>query len=186
MLARRSALVVLVVTALLGMVPGSASGSVARALSLRKLVRSSHQVLVGTALEAHSRWEHVGGRKRIVTYTRVRVDDHIAGEATEHEILVRTLGGRVGKIGQVVHGEALLLVGEPAVLFVTHAPDGVLAVAGMSQGHYPVRADTRGVRRLGPSHRSFELLGPEAAARQLVGRPVEEARTRIRKAWDAR
>jgi hypothetical protein len=186
MLTRRGALVFLGLGALAAGLPKVAQASVARALSLVDLSRQSENALVGTALEAASRWEVVGGRKRIVTYTRVRVDELFAGEATESEILVRTLGGKVGKVGQVVHGEAMLLLKEPAVLFIGYAPDGVIGVAGMSQGHYPIRADEHGTRRLRPSPRSFELLGTDSAAKQLSGRTIGDARDRVRKAWNAR
>jgi hypothetical protein len=186
MLTRRSALVFLGFGALgLGLTK-AAQASVARALSLVDLSRQSERVLVGTALQASSRWESVGGRKRIVTYTRVRVDELVAGEAGDSEILVRTLGGKVGKIGQVVHGEALLLLNEAALLFIGYAPDGVIGVAGMSQGHYPIRPDDKGTRRLRPSPRSFEILGDDSAARRLSGRTIADARDLVRKAWNAR
>ncbi len=176
----------LVTAAAFAGISGQAEGSIARALGLTELARQSEQVVVGTALEASSRWEHIGRQRRIVTYTRVRVDESIAGSATDSEILVRTLGGKVGKIGQVVHGEALLRIGESAVLFVGDAPDGTPSIAGMSQGHYPIRTDSRGTRRLAPSPRSFELYGDDAAQKELSGRTLPDARARVTKAWNAR
>jgi hypothetical protein len=186
MLTRRSALVFLVTAAAGASVSGHAQGSIARALSLQQLARQSESVVVGTPLAASSRWEQIGGRRRIVTYTRVRVDQAWAGGAGDSEIMVRTLGGRVGKIGQVVHGEAFLRIGASTVLFVGLAPDGTPAVAGMSQGHYPIRSDASGVRRLGPSPRLFELSGSDSAVERLSGRSLAEARELVRKAWDAR
>jgi hypothetical protein len=165
---------------------GRAEASVARALSLAELVAQSQGVVLGTPLAASSRWEQIGGRRRIVTYTRVRVDQAFAGDPGDAEIMIRTLGGRVGKIGQVVHGEAFLRLGESTLLFVGLSPDGTPAVTGMSQGHYPVRSDARGVRRLGPSPRLFELSGKDSAVERLSGRSLPEAREIVRKAWDAR
>ena len=186
MLGRRGAAVLLFAIALLPVIPGRAEGSVARGLSLLELARASESVVVGTALQAESRWELVGGKKRIVTYTRVRVDQTLAGSAGDSELAVRTLGGTVGKIGQVVHGEAHLFLNEPAVLFVRSATDGATVVTAMSQGHYPVRTDAAGARRLARSPRSFELIGKASAAKQLSGRTVPEARSLVQKAWNAR
>jgi len=162
-----------------------AAASIARALSLQALVRASDRALFGTALAAESRWEVAGGRRRIVTHTRVRVDERIAGPDDGSELWVRTLGGKVGDVGQIVHGEALLLVGEPALLFLAPSADGALSVAGMAQGHYPVRTAEDGERRLRPSPRLGELIG-EGAARELSGRRLGEASALVRKAWDAR
>jgi hypothetical protein len=182
----RSSFLLVVAATLLALLPSPAQGSIARALALSELVAGSDQVVSGTALEATSRWEQIGGSRRIVTYTRVRVDETLAGASPGPEMMLRTLGGTVGKVGQVVHGEALLLIGESAVLFTGPAPDGVPAVVGMSQGHFPLRADKGGVRRLSPSPRGFELYGKAGALAELNGKSLDDARSRIRRAWDAR
>src|SRR5687768_4641577 len=85
--------------------PGQAA--VAKALSLSELVKRSRFAVLATALSQESSWQQVGDSRRIVTTTRTRVDELVTGEKPEtSEILVRTLGGRVGKIGQMVEGEA--------------------------------------------------------------------------------
>lgn len=162
-----------------------ARASIARAVSLRELVRSSERALVATALAAEGRFESVGGRRRIVTYTRLRVEERLGGPGGLGELLVRTLGGKVGDVGQVVHGEALLLLGEPALMFLAPSPEGPLVVTAMAQGHYPIRADKSGERRLVASPRLAEVVG-DGAARELAGRRVAEATGLVRKAWDAR
>lgn len=162
-----------------------AEASIARAVSLRELVSGSERGLVATALAAESRFETVGGRRRIVTYTRVRVDEVLGGPNDGSELLVRTLGGKVGDVGQVVHGEAVLLLGEPALVFLGPSPEGPLVVTAMAQGHYPIRADKSGERRVLPSPRLGELVG-QGAARELSGKRVSEATSLVRKAWDAR
>jgi hypothetical protein len=162
--------------------------SLARAISLPELVAASSFVIAGTPLEALGHWENSGGRKRIVTDTRVRIDEVLGGSPSGSEISIRTLGGRVGKIGQTVHGEAFLRIAERAFLFVTPATDGVLAVTGMAQGHYPLRADSAGVARVHASPLMSELRAPsQSAVVELVGKSFDEARDRIRKVWrDAR
>ncbi len=87
-----------------------------------------------------------------------------------------------------MHGEAVLLIGEPAVLFVSppNSANGAAAsVVGMSQGHYPLRRDERGILRLAASPRGFELRGT-GGRHELLRATVDEARTRIQKAWNVR
>lgn len=176
MLDRRRALSMLAAALLATLLPSGAGASLARAVSLAELVNRSEQIVVGTPLEAHARWETLGGQRRIVTYTRVRVDAAIDGGGDSSEVLVRTLGGHVGDIGQVVSGEAVLSIGQPALMFLGRAADGVLGVTAMAQGHFPLRKDSHGTLRLTPSPRLATLLGAQhSAVRQLVGRSVPEA-----------
>ena len=49
-----------------------ARASLARAVPIEELVGRSQHVVVGEPLDAESVWEELGGRKHIVTYTRVR------------------------------------------------------------------------------------------------------------------
>lgn len=181
---RRTALRILGLTALGAALPDVAGATIARAVPLPDLVRQSRRVLVVTPLDAYSVWETVGGQRRIVTYTRVRFDDHLAGEtAAETELLVRTLGGRVGGIGQIVHGEAQLKAEEQSVVFLRARPDGSERITAMAQGHYPLRRDAAGAIRLHTSPFLPELLAPEnSAVRRLPGLTVPDAARRIREA----
>jgi hypothetical protein len=152
--------------------------SIARAVSLAELCRASERAVVARAVDYQCRWEPVGGRRRIVTYTRLVLDETLAGPA-DAEIMVRTLGGQVGDIGQVVHGEALLLIDEHALLFLMPSSDGVLGVTAMAQGHYPIRD---GKMRASP--RAPELIDAERSAlKALAGKSVPDALGLVRKAW---
>ena len=102
MLSRRSALSLFAVGAVFLLVSHAAEGGVARAIDLSELVRASQIVVVGTAVESHAQWETLGKQRRIVTYTRVRVDQQVAGAPASGDVWVRTLGGRVGNIGQKI------------------------------------------------------------------------------------
>src|SRR5262245_13174983 len=78
------------------LVKEQARAGVARPIGLSELVRSSRHTLVGVPREAFSRWEMIGKGRRIVTHTRLGVDRLVAGaEASDGELWVRTLGGRV-------------------------------------------------------------------------------------------
>jgi hypothetical protein len=155
-----------------------ALASTARAVRLEELMGRSQHVVLGEPLDGYSVWEQVGDRKHIVTYTRVRAHELLAGvDPKQDELLVRTLGGRVGELGELVHGEALLNIGHRGVLFVMPTHFG-LAVTAMAQGHYPLLNDKAGVERLRRSPSASELLGeePSAAVKRLSGLRVPEAR----------
>jgi hypothetical protein len=158
----------------------SASATVARSVTLEALVRSSGRISVVTALAAESHFEELGRRRRIVTDTRVRVEETLAkGEAIETELMVRTLGGSVGRLGELVHGQARLALGEPCVAFLLRGPDGLHYVNGMAQGHYPLTSGA--VRRLLKSPDLPQMLDYETSAvRALVGSELAPVAVRIR------
>jgi hypothetical protein len=160
-----------------------ARATLARALRLDELVARSRHVLVGEPLEAYSVWETIGDRKHIVTYHRVRTLELFAGVKPEHdELLVRTLGGRVGKLGELVAGEAQLSPGARGVLFVAQARE-VLAVTAMAQGHYPLARDAAGAERLRRSAQATDLLSVDGSAvKRLHGLSLGDARTLLRSA----
>src|SRR5580698_2218506 len=102
------------------------------------LLRESTAAALVTALEARPVWEG----NRIYTYTHVRVDRGVAGElATGDDVWVRTMGGVVGKTGQVVDGEPVLTRGQSSLLFlhpIAGRPAGAFDVTARGQGQFPV------------------------------------------------
>jgi hypothetical protein len=158
----------------------SAQATTARAVSLPDLVRRSTRIARATTLESFARSEEIGGARHIVTYSRLRIDDSIQGPSGESETLVRTLGGRVGDLGEIVHGEAELALHETSLVFLMLDPNGVELVTAMAQGHYPVAIDRAGVPRLQPSRNMPRLIGTNlSAVAQLTGKPFTEARALI-------
>jgi hypothetical protein len=168
--------------------PLQAEAHTARALTLDDLMAISTYVVVATAGERRSVWEDLPSGRRIVTYTRLAVERAVAG-APGTELWVRTLGGAVGNIGQAVPGEAQIATGSRSLLFLYEA-SGVVVVAAMAQGHYPIVADDKGVARLAPSPDTGMLVarpGPLLLARErLVGASVEEASLLVKQARKAR
>lgn len=167
----------------------TAEASVSILLSLEEITAASTAVVVGTASEQKSQWEELAGGKRIVTYTKIKVDKTIAGSPGT-EVWVRTLGGAVGKLGQAVSGEASLTIGSKAVLFLMKRGD-VTMVTGMAQGHYPIKVDEKGISKLRASPDAGAQIqpnGPTIAARDmLVGQTLDAAVTaitKVRKALD--
>lgn len=180
MLGRRWVLQFTVVAGVFLGFSGICQASLARALGLSELVIASQHVVIGVPGEAWSRWENVGPSRRIVTYTRVKVEETISGTPSGAELLVRTLGGRVGDIGQITYGEAVLKRGQRSMLFVRPDQDGRLTVTGMAQGHFPVKADNQGFYKLLASPELAELVGVrDSAVSRLVGKTVSESQRLI-------
>jgi len=123
----------------------AAAATTARAVSLPDLVRRSTRIARATALDSFARSEDIGGARHIVTYSRLRIDEPIHGPSADSETLVRTLGGRVGDVGEIVHGEAELSLNQTAIVFLIADANGVEQVTAMAQGHYPLAIDASGV-----------------------------------------
>src|SRR4051812_9349513 len=105
MLSRRSLLVGGLAALALGRAR-TAHATLVLPITLRELVSQSQHAVVGTPGAATSRWETIGGHERIVTYTPLHIEHSLDGTSPGSELTVRTLGGRVGDIGQIVAGEA--------------------------------------------------------------------------------
>jgi hypothetical protein len=177
---RRGLLLGLASGAATSVVVNSASATIVRSVSLQTLVNGSARILVVTPLTAESHYEELGRRRRIVTDTRVRVEEVVAkAGADASELLVRTLGGSLGGVGELVHGQAQLLVGQACVAFLLQGPDGLHYVNGMSQGHYPLRGAN--ARQLSASPDLPKILDFDSSAvKALVGSELGSASQRIR------
>ena len=182
------------VTCVLCTAPREVHASVAIAASLEDLARASSAIARVTALDRESTWED----GRIVTYTRIRVDAVIAGStpAAARELRVRTLGGTVGNIGQIVEGEAQLAPSESSIVFLkerssTTGPTAI--IVGRAQGQLLVRRDVHGreVVRVGAVGELVDRrLRPPllAAGRRIVeldGGLVETVSVDAKRAWEA-
>ncbi len=166
---------------------GEAHAAVSILMTMEELVAHSARVVVAAPVERTSRWEDLAGGRRIVTYTRLAVEETIAGDARA-DVWVRTLGGKVDKIGQHVSGEASFSIGERSVVFMEDV-EGVTVVTGMAQGQYLLKASA-GAVVLRPSPDAGTLLprrGPSIAAREvLMGTPLDRARSAVAEAWKRR
>jgi len=118
------------------LVPSDAQASVSIAVGFDALVKDADSVGVVVPQEAKTLWED----GRIYTYTRVKIDQGVAGElGTGAEGWVRTMGGVVGKIGQMVDGEPVLTTNKPALLFLRKLKTGNgWEVSARAQGQYPI------------------------------------------------
>lgn len=177
---RRGALAVLG-AALIGLRESPAFAAVARALSVADLVQKSTSALVLTGIAQRSSWQEVGGSRRIVTDTEGRVEELVTGvDPSASIVMLRTLGGRVGTVGQIVEGEAELTIGETSLTFLTQFEPAVYAVTAMAQGHYPVVSRPSG--RVLATNRVLPALMQRqgSAVERLAGRSLTEALTLVR------
>ncbi len=155
---------------------GEAWASVSIAVVFDALVKESSAVALVTPVEQRSVWED----GRIYTYTRVRADRAVAGDlAGGAEAWVRTMGGVVGKIGQLVEGEPVLTVGRPSLLFLRPGAAGTLEVTARAQGQFALMLDENKNQRLAKSSAVGVLLPPKAAQagaeKTQVGAPASPA-----------
>jgi hypothetical protein len=195
---------------LLGLGAGAASllvsepvahASVSIAVLFDELVRDSSAAAVVTPYEQKAVWED----GRIITYTHVHADRTVAG-TLESDPWIRTMGGTVGRVGQLVDGEPVLTVGRPGLLFLQGVPQvgGVYAVTARAQGQFPVVLGEKNVSILRassavgglmppPDSRTTQMaqlrakagLAAEAprASEVLHLRPVEDALRDVAAAW---
>jgi hypothetical protein len=165
--------------------PSEAAAATSVELSMSELVTGATLVVAGTPVDSRSVWEDDASSRgrRIVTYTRVKVDRMVDG-APRSEVWIRTLGGEVGDIGQQVAGEAVLRTAQPSLLFLRERTDGTQVVVGMSQGQYLLesRGDVGTVRVRGPIQGGQHLVAqaqpsvakPATARLSLVGKTLDE------------
>jgi hypothetical protein len=185
-----------------------AKASVSAEAIFEQLVAEASGAAVVTPIEQRTLWED----GRIATFTRVRIDRRVAGQLPgAGDAWVKTLGGAVGDIAQLVEGEATFGIGQPSLVFLgphldpaTHAPDGPFVVIERAQGQFPIVVDKAGhdprahLRLAGdlgaivappPAHwtQASKRLPPGRSARYvrdvLQGRAVDDAAREIAATW---
>lgn len=163
-----------------GLLPRLAHATLVRGVTLAELVGRSQHVLLGTPLDAECQVMRIGGRRMLVTETRLRVEGVLALSAPSGtELVVRTLGGRLDGEGELVHGQAELDLAVRCAAFLQRGPDGVCWVTGMAQGHYPLEG-AEGSFTLRPSpHLPTILEWERSAVKRLSGMRLADAERAI-------
>jgi hypothetical protein len=161
---------------------GWVQGSTAIPITLSALVARSRHILVGIARKGEAIWEMTDAGRRIVTYREVAIEQTLDGRPpAERTLVIRTLGGSVGDIGQIVHGEAELEPGRTSVLFLREHVAGLFSVTAMAQGHYPLVTDPQGLTRMvaSPKLAEFAVEPSKAAFTRLRGSTLGECERMI-------
>jgi hypothetical protein len=140
------------------------------------MVEKSVLVVVGTPVSRHTHVVAFGARQRVVTDSTLEVAWTLRGEdCAGKDIVVRTLGGTVGGVGQIVYGEARLTPGQSSLLFLMPGKDGTYSVLGMAQGHFPLEPSTEGDWQVRSSAGLEGVLDVErSAARTLAGHRLSD------------
>lgn len=161
-----------------------ARATLLRGLPLPALVQRSHRIAVLEPFAARCAWAEIGGRRSLVTDTRVRVHEawiETGDNATE--FVVRTLGGQLDGVGELVHGQPELELGVRGLGFLQRGRQaGVWWAVGMAQGHFPLEGSSDAARLLANKQLSTLLNLEASAVRRLVGRQLREARELVRAA----
>ncbi len=142
-----------------------ALGSVLIGLELDELTAQADRIVLGRVV-----WEEPvrRGNGHIHTRFRVQVERDLRGTGDE-EIIVETLGGRIGELAMRVEGSPSLKVGDRAVVFVESDGGTVFRPIGMAQGVMRVRREG-GQEIVSPQTRGMLLL-----KRNVDGRLVRSA-----------
>ncbi len=156
-----------------GFLERDARASVSISIAFDDLVKGSVSAGVMTPVEQYATWEN----GRVYTYTRVHVDNAIAGDlGTGAEAWVVTAGGTIDKITQWVDGEAVLTVGTPSLLFIKPDPKfpGLYMTTSRGQGQYTVVTDqqTQTQRLVIGSGHGMVLPPPSKAQASTATTPV--------------
>ncbi|MFO0666472.1 MAG: hypothetical protein U0174_21130 [Polyangiaceae bacterium] len=157
--------------------PKPADASVAIAVYFDDLVSRADTVAVVTGTETKSVWED----RKIVTYTRLRIERHIAGETMTSDMWVKTLGGIVGDLGQTVSGEPAFGPGQTMVFLKKVDSRPTYMVIERAQGQYPITKDAKTGRLvLGKNSEGGMLLPPKAPTSDVTPQKGPQVRAATR------
>lgn len=153
--------------------PKPADASVSIAVLFDDMVSRADTVAVVTGTETKSVWEE----RKIVTYSRLRVDRHVAGQTMTSDMWVKTLGGIVGDIGQNVSGEPVFGA-SPTLVFLKRVDSRpTFMVIERAQGQYPIVKDPKTGRMvLGRNSEGGMLIPPKAPSKDVPVTPAPTVR----------
>lgn len=141
----------------------SANASVVQGLDMQELVSNSDQIVLGRVLfsECFQRPDGQFG-----TWYRIKVERELRGTAPdEDEVIVETLGGRIGDLAMRVEGEPSFTVGERVLVFIRDGgPYTAFRTVGMGQGVMRVRMD-QGVETVSQNREGLLLMRRNAQGR---------------------
>lgn len=172
----------------LALLPLPARATVLLAVDLKTLVGESDAIFVGRATRQQSRYDAT--LRRIVTDTTFAVDENVDGAPSGGTLVVRSLGGTVDGVGEIVVGAPRFRVGQRAVLFtetrgkhrwVTGMKLGVFRVEQAAKGGEPrVRRDLGGVSLLERSADGSRQRVVPGERRSTAPEPLSDFVRRVR------
>jgi hypothetical protein len=156
------------------LLPGAGHATILWHMTIEDLTASSDVVVIADVQDQWVEWDHED--HQIHTYTRVRIERVLTPEATPEsegvEVVIEQDGGFLADWGVEVAGNAILVPGERALLFLLRGEH--YYVHGMEQGKYTI------VQASGDVPRVLRPATVPVATQPLVGthlqieRPVVE------------
>ncbi len=120
--------------------PAVSHATVVVPLTREELTAQSDFVVRATVLSRRSGWND--DHSQIVTWTRLRVTEYIKGSGAT-ELVVRQLGGQVDGLESEIAGDARLVPGQHAVLFLRRG-EGVVFLTALAQSVFFVTVSPDG------------------------------------------
>lgn len=144
-------------------VASPAEGSIVKGLELEELVAHADRIVLGRVLFSESFRRSDG---TLGTWHRIGVERDVRGGAMDDsEVIVETMGGRIGEIGMRVEGEPSFAIGERVVVFIRGGgPYTAFRAVGMAQGVMRVRMK-QGVETVTQSREGLMLVRQNAQGR---------------------
>jgi hypothetical protein len=153
---------------------GQAEASVSVSIRFDDLVREATAAAIVTPGEQRALWED----GRIITYTRMQIDRLIGGRLGD-DVWVRSLGGTVGEIAQIVEGQPRFAVGGSSLVFLrphidrfARSPSGPLSVVAGAQGQFPIATRDGQPPRLALAFDLGALVPPATGGAPRLARDV--------------
>ncbi len=110
--------------------------------NLQNLTQRAEMIVVGRCTAIKSTWN--AKRTLISTYVSYDVEETIKGGSRDQQIVVKTLGGTVGSITQMVVDGPTFEVGERALLFLTASDEpATFRIQGLRRGKLKIHSDSR-------------------------------------------
>lgn len=162
-------------------VPAASRATVLLEMDIEAMARRAQVVAVARVESVEARWED--DRAMIATYTRLRVEERIAGSSPER-VEVRVIGGTVDGVSAIVDGGAQFRSGDRVLVFLEprRSRSDQWIVSGAFQGAFrlerepdtgmdiAVRPVARGVAIVGGEPEELRLYVDEVAARVRLAR----------------
>ena len=109
---------------------------------LQYLTQNAQIILVGRCTDIKSTWN--AEQTLISTYTSYDVVEAIKGASSDQQVVVKTLGGTVGSITQMMVGGPTFEVGERALLFLAASDElATFRIQGLRQGKLRIYSDSK-------------------------------------------
>ena len=148
--------------------PGEVRATNQELANLQTLTQRAEMIMVGRCTAIKSAWN--AERTRISTYVSYDVEETIKGGVGDQQIVVKTLGGTVGSITQMVVDGPTFEVGERALLFLTASDEpATFRIQGLRRGKLKIHSDSRTGERFLMRDASRLMQGAERRGVPLQG-----------------